>query len=113
MHLEIGPHPLLYNSPFFSFSTGHTCSEPRPDSPNRYSSNSKAHVLAANQFLTLKQQICASCTSYDTSYLAFRKPELCLLEGSTAVAMMPTFTSPPAKLMPCSCPAFPEPCKIL
>ena len=75
-----------------------------------HSPSSKAAVLAANPFLMTKQQICANCTSYVTSYLAFRKTELCALEGPSgsgfALAAMPTSTETRALL-------FPEPCKIL
>lgn len=51
-----------------------------------------------------KQQICGKSTHYVTSYLAFRKADLCALERSSssgfALAAMPT-SCPPPKLMPC------------
>ena len=105
MHLETGSHSICYNSPFVCFSAARTRAEPRPDSTNRHSPSSKAAVLAANPFLMTTQQTCANSTHYATSYLAFRKTELCALEASSrsgfAPAMMPTSTSPPLKLMPC------------
>lgn len=108
MHLETGPHSILCNSLFVCFSATCTCAEPRPDSTNRHSPSRKAAVLAANPFLMTKHQICANSPCYMTSRLAFRKTELCAVEGSSgsgfALAAMPTSASPPLKLTPCCFP---------
>lgn len=113
MHLETGPHSILYNSPFVCFSAARARTEPRPDSTNRYSPSSRAALLAANPFFNgkaAKQQSCANSTRYVTSYLAFRKIELCALEGwggsGFASAAMPTSTQSHAL-------GFPQRCKIL
>lgn len=110
MHLETGPHSILYNSPFVCFSAARARAEPRPDSTNRHSPSSKAAVLAANPFLMAEQQSCANSTRSVTSYLVFRKIELCALEGSRgsgfAPAVMSTATKTHALL-------FLQRCKII
>lgn len=109
MHLQTGPHSILYNSPFVCFSAAHARAELRPDSTNRHSPCSEAAGLAANPFLMAKKQICANSTCYITSYFSFRKMELSALErlwlnpGSDVHLHIPSTKTH----------AFPERCKIL
>lgn len=92
MHLETGPHSILYNSPLVCSSTAQAGAEQRPGSTN-----------TAKPLWMTKQQTSVNSACYVASHLAFRKTKLCALEGSGgsgfALAAVLTSTSPPLKLL--------------
>lgn len=79
MHLETGPHSILYNSPFVCFSAVRL----RRAEARQYkqSPSSQAAASAANLCVMTKQQTCIHSACYSTSCLAFRKPEQCVWGG--------------------------------
>lgn len=88
MHLETGPHSILYNFPFVCFSAVRSCrAEARQ---YKQSPSSKAAASAANLRVMTKQQTCIHSARYSTSCLAFRKPEQCVLgcSGSSGNARL-------------------------
>lgn len=79
MHLETGPHSILYNSPFVCFSAVRL----RRAEARQYkqSPSSQAAASAANLRVMTKQQTSIHSARYSTSCLAFRKPEQCVWGG--------------------------------
>lgn len=125
MHLETGPHSILYNSPFVCFSAVRL----RRAEAWQYkqSPSSQAAASAANLRVMTKQQTSIRSARYSTSCLAFRKPEQCVWGGlgssgnaclchlaQTRALLFPgAGQTPHAALLPArtgSCQAEPSPC---